>query len=239
MRRTDRRCQDRIVCREPRGQRGSLSTLWHSRSMQGKYGNTLPQLKSDCKAPMLHFCAIHKRISLSIRRGGGPIGFFVLRRTLLQPESPFSAPIQWSFTAFREELRDHPGISGEKPGGSLSSWTRPHNREPSSSISPTLVPLTLSSSIRFTAFPVSCQFAGSGNSATLRNISANCTRVRCPSVQHQPIVPRMFYQPPTRLHQPLLQAGQNPVIYRSTSVLWKRLAERSLLQNHSVHWSHL
>ena len=78
-------------------------------------------------------------------------------------------------------MRDHPGICGEKPGGSVSSWTRPHNREPSSSISPTLVPLTLSSSIRFTAFPVSCQFAGSGNSAILRNISASRTRVRCPS----------------------------------------------------------
>jgi hypothetical protein len=85
------------------------------------------------------------------------------------------------FYSFREELRDHPGSCGEKPGGSVSSWTRPHNRVPSSSISPTLVPLTLSSSIRFTAFPVRCQFAGSGNSAILRNISANCTRVRCPS----------------------------------------------------------
>jgi hypothetical protein len=47
---------------------------------------------------------------------------------------------------------------------------------------------------------------------------------------HQPIVPRMLYQTPTRLHQPLLQAGQKPVIYRSSSVLWKRLAGRSLLQ---------
>ena len=48
--------------------------------------------------------------------------------------------------------------------------------------------------------------------------------------QHQPVVLRMLCQPPTRLHQPLLQAGQRPVIYRSSSVLWKRLAERSLLQ---------
>src|ERR1035437_8077132 len=87
MRRTDRRCQDRIVCKGPQDQRGSSPTLWHSRSMQGSYRNTLPQLKATVKPLCCILGAIHKRISLSIRRGGGPIRFFVLRRTLLQPES--------------------------------------------------------------------------------------------------------------------------------------------------------
>jgi len=29
--------------------------------------------------------------------------------------------------------------------------------------------------------------------------------------QHQPVVPGMLYQSPTRFHQPLLHAGQRPV----------------------------
>jgi hypothetical protein len=32
-----------------------------------------------------------------------------------------------------------------------------------------------------------------------------------PFRQHQPVVPRVLHQPPSRLHQPLLYAGQRPV----------------------------
>jgi len=73
---------------------------------------------------------------------------------LLKLESPFSAEIHSDYTALQQYGNGKAGIPVERQSDSVPPWTRPRNRDRSSSISQTLFPPPFSSATRITGLAI-------------------------------------------------------------------------------------
>ena len=60
--------------------------------------------------------------------------------------------------------------------------------------------------------PVALYPAGRGSAQSLRNMSLNSRRWRCPSAKSNQLVARMLHELSTGLHEPVLQTHQRPAL---------------------------